>query len=84
MDPGTLDGLVNAQIRAPVTGYLLKQNYREGDPIEERRSAFLNQGEARVRSRPRWTRQKACWPRRRRDWARRNLTLKRYEPLVKR
>lgn len=32
---GTLDGLVNAQIRAQVTGYLLKQNYREGDPIEK-------------------------------------------------
>jgi len=28
---GTLDGLVNAQIRAQVTGYLLTQNYREGD-----------------------------------------------------
>ncbi len=32
---GTLDGLVNAQIRAQVTGYLLKQNYIEGDPIKK-------------------------------------------------
>jgi membrane fusion protein (multidrug efflux system) len=32
---GTLDGLVNAQIRAQVAGYLRKQNYREGDPIKE-------------------------------------------------
>src|SRR6266436_1468281 len=32
---GTLDGLVNAQIRAQVAGYLLKQNYREGDPIKK-------------------------------------------------
>lgn len=32
---GSLDGLVNAQIRAQVTGYLLKQNYREGDPIKK-------------------------------------------------
>src|SRR5258708_10994910 len=32
---GSLDGLVNAQIRAQVTGYILKQNYREGDPIKE-------------------------------------------------
>jgi membrane fusion protein, multidrug efflux system len=32
---GVLDGLVNAQIRAQVTGYLLTQNYREGDPIKE-------------------------------------------------
>ena len=32
---GTLDGLVNAQIRAQVTGYLLAQNYREGDPVKK-------------------------------------------------
>ena len=31
---GVLDGLVNAHIRAQVTGYLRKQNYREGDPIK--------------------------------------------------
>ncbi len=31
---GVLDGLVNAQIRAQVTGYLLTQNYNEGDPIK--------------------------------------------------
>ncbi len=32
---GVLDGLVNAQIRAQVAGYLLTQNYREGDPIRK-------------------------------------------------
>jgi len=32
---GTLEGLVNAQIRAQVTGYLLTQNYREGDPVKK-------------------------------------------------
>src|SRR5216684_1357240 len=32
---GTLDGLVNAQIRAQVTGYLLAQDYREGDSIKK-------------------------------------------------
>lgn len=32
---GVLDGWVNAQIRAQVTGYLLTQNYREGDPIRK-------------------------------------------------
>jgi membrane fusion protein (multidrug efflux system) len=32
---GTLDGLVNAQIRAQVTGYLLTQNYREGDLVKK-------------------------------------------------
>src|ERR1043165_3902439 len=32
---GTLDGLVNAHIRAQVTGYLQSQNYKEGDPIKK-------------------------------------------------
>ncbi len=32
---GVLDGLVNAQIRAQVTGYLQNQDYREGDPIKK-------------------------------------------------
>jgi membrane fusion protein (multidrug efflux system) len=31
---GYLDGMVNAQIRAQVTGYLVKQNYAEGDPVK--------------------------------------------------
>ena len=34
---GTLDGLVNADVRAQVTGYLLKQGYQEG--------SFVNQGQ---------------------------------------
>ena len=32
---GTLDGLVNAQIRAQVAGYLLAQNYRDGEVIKK-------------------------------------------------
>ena len=32
---GVLDGLVNAQIRAQVTGYLITQDYHEGDPIKK-------------------------------------------------
>jgi membrane fusion protein (multidrug efflux system) len=32
---GVLDGLVNAHIRAQVTGYLKAQNYKEGDPIKK-------------------------------------------------
>jgi len=32
---GTLDGFVNAQIRAQVTGYLLTQNYREGSRVQK-------------------------------------------------
>jgi RND family efflux transporter MFP subunit len=31
---GTLDGYVNAQIRAQVTGYLLTQNYTEGSQVK--------------------------------------------------
>jgi len=32
---GTLDGLVNAQIRAQVTGYLLTQDYSEGSQVKK-------------------------------------------------
>lgn len=32
---GTLDGFVNAQIRAQVTGYLLTQNYTEGSRVKK-------------------------------------------------
>ena len=31
---GTADGLVNATIRAQVTGYLIRQNYKEGDVVK--------------------------------------------------
>ena len=34
---GTLDGLVNADVRAEVTGYLLRQGYQEG--------AFVKKGQ---------------------------------------
>jgi len=37
---GTADGLVNATIRAQVTGYLMKQNYREGDFVREGQVLF--------------------------------------------
>lgn len=32
---GTLDGMVNATINAQVTGYLIKQNYKEGDFVKK-------------------------------------------------
>ena len=32
---GTMDGMVNAKIRAQVSGYLLKQNYREGSFVKK-------------------------------------------------
>ena len=37
---GTLDGLVNAAIRAEVTGYLLRQNYSEGSFVRKGQSLF--------------------------------------------
>jgi len=32
---GTLDGYVNAQIRAQVSGYLLRQDYKEGSQVKQ-------------------------------------------------
>ena len=32
---GTLDGMVNAQINAQVAGYLIKQNYKEGELVKK-------------------------------------------------
>lgn len=37
---GTADGLVNATIRAQVTGYLMKQNYRDGEFVREGKVLF--------------------------------------------
>ncbi len=37
---GTLDGLVNATIRAQVQGYLIKQNYVEGDLVQKGQILF--------------------------------------------
>jgi len=37
---GTLDGLVNATIRAQVQGYLIKQNYKEGDLVRKGQVLF--------------------------------------------
>lgn len=37
---GTLDGDVNAQIQPQVSGYLIRQNYREGDPVEKNQILF--------------------------------------------
>jgi len=37
---GTLDGMVNATIRAQVQGYLIKQNYREGDLVRRGQVLF--------------------------------------------
>src|SRR5579871_4690903 len=37
---GTLDGMVNAAIKAQVTGYLLAQNYAEGSFVRKGQSLF--------------------------------------------
>jgi len=37
---GTLDGLVNADVRAQVTGYLLKQGYKEGSFVKQGQLLF--------------------------------------------
>jgi len=37
---GTLDGLVNADVRAQVTGYLLRQDYQEGSFVKKGRLLF--------------------------------------------
>ena len=37
---GTLDGSVNATIRAQVSGYLTKQNYKEGDVVKKDQVLF--------------------------------------------
>jgi RND family efflux transporter MFP subunit len=37
---GTLDGLVNADVRAQVTGYLLKQGYQEGALVKQGQLLF--------------------------------------------
>ena len=37
---GTLDGYVNAVIRPQVTGYLIKQNYREGQAVKKGQVLF--------------------------------------------
>ena len=37
---GVMDGDVNATIRPQVTGYLIKQNYREGDPVKKGQTLF--------------------------------------------
>ena len=56
---GTADGLVNATIRAQVTGYLISQNYREGESV--RKGQVLFEIDPRPFGPP-WTRPKANLP----------------------
>ncbi len=43
---GTIDGSENAEIRARVTGYLIKRDYQEGCAGEERRPPFRDRSAA--------------------------------------
>jgi RND family efflux transporter MFP subunit len=77
---GTLDGLVNAQIRAQVTGYLVKQNYREGDPIKKGDMLF------EIDPRPfqaALDQAKGILAQTEARFGKTKLDVKRYEPLVK-
>jgi len=77
---GVLDGLVNAQIRAQVTGYLLSQNYREGDPIKKGDSLF------EIDSRPfkaALDQAKGLLAQAEAKLGKTELDVKRYAPLVK-
>ena len=77
---GTLDGLVNAQIRAQVTGYLMKQNYREGDPIKKGDQLF------EIDPRPfqaALDQAKGLLAQAEARLGKTKLDVKRYEPLVK-
>jgi len=67
---GTTDGFVNATIRAQVQGYLIKQNYREGDFVKKGQVLFeidprlfeaaLEQAQASMAgAKARWTAAKA-------------------------
>lgn len=77
---GTLDGFINAQIRAQVTGYLLTQNYLEGTQVKKGDLLFqidpgpfqaaLDQVEAKL------TQDKA-------QLGKTQLDVKRYTPLAK-
>jgi len=77
---GSLDGLVNAQIRAQVTGYLLKQDYREGDPIKK--GDLLFEIDPRT-FQAELDRAKGILAQAEARLGKTKLDVKRYEPLVK-
>lgn len=77
---GTLDGLVNAQIRAQVTGYLLTQNYSEGSQVKKGDLLF------QIDSRPFEAALSQAQAKLAQDQAQQSRThwdVERYEPLAK-
>jgi membrane fusion protein (multidrug efflux system) len=77
---GTLDGLVNAQIRAEVTGYLLAEDYHEGDRVKKGELLF------EIDARPfqaALDRAKGLLSQAQARLGKTQLDVKRYGPLVK-
>src|ERR1051325_11388357 len=77
---GVLEGLVNARIRAQVTGYLISQNYREDEPIKEGDLLF------EIDSRPfqaALDQAKGQLAQAEARFDKTDLDVKRYEPLLK-
>jgi hypothetical protein len=68
---GTLDGFVNAQIHAQVTGYLLTQNYAEGSEVKK---AICFSKLIRARFKPNWIKLWRSSRRTKRKRAKRNWT----------
>ncbi len=73
---GTLDGLVNADIKAEVSGYLIKQAYTEGTFVKQGQLLVSDRspavpGGAGPGARPAWRSRRASWSRRARSWLRR-------------
>jgi membrane fusion protein (multidrug efflux system) len=77
---GSLDGLVNAQIRAQVTGYLITQDYHEGNPI--RKGDLLFQIDARP-FQATLDQAKGILAQAQAKAGKTELDVKRYAPLVK-
>jgi RND family efflux transporter MFP subunit len=84
---GTLDGLVNADVRAQVTGYLLKQGYQEGSFVKRGQLLFqidprpfqaaLDQAEGQLQQ------AKAMLANAQAVQGRTELDVKRYTPLAR-
>ena len=90
---GTLDGSVNATIRAQVSGYLVKQNYKEGDVVKKDQVLFeidpreyraaLAQAEAMLsQSKAALAQAKADVSRQEARWDTSKANLKRIRPLA--
>jgi RND family efflux transporter MFP subunit len=91
---GTMDGLVNAQIRAQVGGYLLKQNYQNGDFVAKGALLFqldprpfqatLDQSQANVeQARGKLAQAQGDLARSQAQLGKASIDVKRYIPLAK-